>query len=56
MNQVQLLAGDPRTGYMVSSYMTPSQAMKTFTSITTYRIEVERGRGIIVLVSSKRID
>ena len=41
MDQVQLLAGDPRTGHMTSSYITTWQATKTLTSITPDRIELE---------------
>ena len=41
MSQAQLLAGDPRTGHMTSSYMMSSHVTKTSTSITPHRIEVE---------------
>ena len=41
MNQVHLLTGDPRTGRLMSLWMTSSQVTKTFTSITLDRIELE---------------
>ena len=40
MNQLQLLAGDPRTGSLCIG-MTSSQVTKTFTSMTPHRIEIE---------------
>ena len=48
MNQVELLAGDPGTGYIMSSYTTSSQVTKTFPSITSQRIEIEPWVGFIV--------
>ena len=57
MNQVQLLASDPRTGRMTSSYMTSSQATKALTSITPRRKEVEpwARRHCICLVKMHRL-
>ena len=41
MNHEQPLNGDLHAGHMTSSYMMSSQVMKTFMSITLYRIEIE---------------
>ena len=56
MNQVQLLAGNPRTGHMTSSYMASSQVTKTFTSITSHRTDIEPWASYIVFVYSRHID
>ena len=41
MNQVQLLASDPRTVHITSSYIASSKVTKTFAYITPRRIKVE---------------
>ena len=45
MNQVQVLAGDPRAVHLASLYMVLSQVMKTFTSMIPHLWRIQRGDG-----------
>ena len=56
LNEVPLSNGEPRTGHMMSSYMTSSQDKKTFTSATFTEYRWSRGQGGTVFILSWRID